>query len=329
MGIKKGAVMMLSHEEILLASKRIKDYVYETPFEKSFNLSSGDTEVFMKLENLQPIVKSYKIRGAFNKLITLSEEERRKGVTAISSGNHGAALAYSSSVLNIYPTEIFVPKTTPEPKIEKMNRFSAKINKVGKDYDEAHHIGEEKIKELGLIEVNPCEDPVCMAGSGTIAVEMLDKEPNLDVILVPIGGGGLITGIGVYAKHVNPDIKVIGVQTAASPAMKKSMEDNICYEYFETEDSICDALIGGIARYPFMMAPKTIDDVIIVSEEDLEKATVNMMKHEKIICEPSSATVYAAFESNKERFSGKKVALVISGGNMKEKLFKELVNKYY
>ncbi|MCT4607489.1 MAG: threonine/serine dehydratase [Marinisporobacter sp.] len=319
---------MLTYKDIELAYERIKEHIYMTPLEKSFKLSDQNAEVFMKLENQQPVVKSYKIRGAMNKLMSLTKEEIKRGVTAISSGNHGAALAYAASRLNIYPTEIFVPETTPFSKIEKMSRFGAKVNKVGKDFDEAHHIGEERIKELGLMEVNPCEDPACMAGAGTISLEIFNQNSDIDVILVPIGGGGLITGISVYAKHRNPNIEVIGVQTKASPAMKKSLEDGVCYEYFESTESICDALVGGIAKTPYIMAKKCIDDVILVKEEDLAKATVAMMKDEKIICEPSSAIVYAAYEENKERFKGKKVALVITGGNMKDELLKKLINQY-
>jgi threonine dehydratase len=307
----------------------MKDHICKTPLEKSFRLSDKNSEVFMKLENQQPVVKSYKIRGAMSKLMNLTKEERKRGVTAISSGNHGAALAYTASKLDIHPTEIFVPETTPFPKIEKMSCFGAKVNKVGKDYDEAHHIGEQKIKELGLIEVNPCEDPVCIAGAGTIGLEIYNENPHIDVIMVPIGGGGLITGISVYAKHVNPKIEVIGVQTEASPAMRKSLEDGVCYEYFEATESICDSLIGGIAKTPYAMAKKCIDGVIIVKEEDLAKATIEMMKYEKILCEPSSAIVYAAYKQNRERFKGKNVALVITGGNIRDELLKTLIDQYY
>lgn len=319
---------MLSYKDVELAYDRIKDHIDTTSLEKSFRLSDEDSEVFMKLENQQPVVKSYKIRGAVSKVTSLTKEELKRGVTAISSGNHGAALAYTASKLGIYPTEIFVPETTPFPKVEKMSWFGAKVNKVGKDFDEAHHIGEEKIKELGLIEVNACEDPICIAGQGTIGLEILKQNPTIDVIIAPIGGGGLITGISVYAKHINPNIEVIGVQTKSSPAMKKSMEDDFCYEYFEADESMCDALIGGIGKVPYAMAKKCIDDVMIVTEEALGKATIDMMKYEKILCEPSSAIVYAAYEQNRERFKGKKVTLVITGGNINNNLLQTLIDQY-
>ena len=320
---------MLTYKDVQLAYERIKEHVSQTSLEKSFRLSDEDSEVFMKLENQQPIVKSYKIRGAMSKVTSLTDEEAKRGVTAISSGNHGAALAYTAYKLGIYQAEIFVPKNTPFPKVEKMSRFGAKVNKVGKDFDEAHHIGEEKIKERGFIEVNPCEDPVCLAGQGTVGLEILNQNPDIDVIITPIGGGGLITGIGIYAKHINPNIEVIGVQTKASPAMKKSLEDEVCYEYFQSSESICDALIGGIAKTPYKMAYKCIDDVILVNEKSIGKATVDMLKYEKILCEPSSAITYAAYEEHIERFKGKKVALVITGGNIGDELFKSLVEQYY
>ncbi|TCO76907.1 threonine ammonia-lyase [Marinisporobacter balticus] len=320
---------MLKYKDVTLAYERIKEHISTTALEKSFRLSDKDSEVFLKLDNQQPVVKSYKIRGAMSKATSLTEEDIKRGVTAISSGNHGASLAYTASKLGIEQTEIFVPETTPFSKVEKIRCFGAKVNKVGKNYDEAHHIGEQKINERGLIEVNPCEDPICIAGAGTVALEILKQNPEINVILVPIGGGGLITGIGVYAKHINPNIEVIGVQTKASPAMKKSLEDKVCYEYFEASESICDALIGGIAKVPYEMADKCIDDVIIVAEEAIGKATVEILKHEKIVCEPSSATVYAAYKENRERFKGKKVALVITGGNIGDEQLKSLIDQYY
>ena len=319
---------MIGIKEVAEAYERIAPLITKTELEKSLHLSVEETEVFMKLECHQKIARSYKIRGVLSKLLSLTEKELRQGVTAVSSGNHGAALAYGGSLVGVKRVEIFVPKTTPLPKVQKMESFGAKVNKVGKDFDEAHMVAEEKIRETGLIEVSPYEDPVALAGQGTVALEILRQNPLIDTILVPIGGGGLICGIGSYAKAFNPDIRIIGVQTEACPAMVDSMRDKVCHEYYESRESVCDALIGGVGRLPFEMASACIDEVIVVSEETIKKATFLMMKKERIMCEPSSAICYGAYIDNREIFKGRKTALVISGGNISWEIIKTLIKEY-
>ncbi|WP_105614980.1 threonine ammonia-lyase [Vallitalea okinawensis] len=320
---------MINIQSILLANKRIKEYLKETPFSRSLQLSEGSTEVWMKLENEQPITKSYKIRGALNKLLTLTKDELKIGVTTVSSGNHGVCLAYTASLLGIKKCIVFAAHTTPQPKIDKMLLFGAEVRLVGKNYDEAHSIAEAEMKELGLIEINSYEDPILIAGQGTIGLEMLLKEPGLHYIIAPIGGGGLITGISIAAKTLNPNIKIIGVQTESSPAMVKSIEDNICYEYFETKPSICDALVGGVGKLPFKLARKCIDEVLLIPENQIKKAMKIMVLKEKIVPEPSSAISYGAYLMHKERFKGKKVGLIISGGNADSYLIEEIIKGQY
>ena len=319
---------MIGIKEIESAYERIAPLISKTELEKSLNLSTGHTELFMKLECHQRIARSYKIRGVLSKLLSLSKEELKRGVTAVSSGNHGAALAYGGSLLGVERVEIFVPENTPLPKVEKMESFGAKVNRVGKNFDQAHQVAEEKILETGLIEVSPYEDPVALAGQGTVALEILMQNPMIDTILVPIGGGGLICGIGAYAKAFNPEIRIIGVQTEACPAMVDSMRDNVCHEYYKSKESVCDALIGGVGRLPFEMASSCIDEVILVREETIKRATFLMMKNERIMCEPSSAICYGAFIDNREIFEGRKTALVISGGNISWEIIKMLINDY-
>lgn len=319
---------MVGKREIERAHQRIAPWISKTELEKSLSLSSGGTEVFMKLECHQRIARSYKIRGVMSKLLSLSEEEMSRGVTAVSSGNHGAALAYGASLVGVERVEIFVPETTPLPKVQKMESFGAKVNLAGKDFDEAHMAAEEKIRETGLVEVSPYEDEAALAGQGTVALEILNQNPRVDTIVVPIGGGGLICGIGAYAKEFDPGIRVIGVQTEACPAMVDSIRDNVCHEYYESDESVCDALIGGVGRLPFKMAPSCIDDVIVVSEEAIKRATVSMMRNERIMCEPSSAICYGAFIENSGAFEDRKTALVISGGNISWEMAMGLLRQY-
>lgn len=319
---------MFDYNDVLSAYERIKKYIYKTPLEKSLYLSDEKTNYFLKLECLQT-VKSFKLRGALSKITSLSEEEKRRGVVAISSGNHGAAVSYASSILGIDKVEIIAPTTTPQSKIDKIKYFGGKVVLVGENYDEAHTFGVEHINKNQMTNVDAYfNDPLVYAGQGTIAIEIFDQNPNIDTILVPIGGGGLVTGVAVAAKAIKPSVRIIGLQTEACPAMVKSLEDNIMYETFQTEPSICEALVGGIGELSFEMAKDFIDEIIVVKESYIAKAVSHMIKKEKIVAEPSSAICVAAVMQEKERIAGKNVALVISGGNISEELMVEILNKY-
>ncbi len=309
---------MITLDTILEARKRIEKYIYKTPLEKSISLSNK-CNIYLKLENQQK-TKSYKIRGVLSKISKLSDEERQKGIVAISSGNHGAAVSYSSSLLGIKNATVIVPTTTPKTKVDKINYFGANVEQIGLNYDEAHEIGLEMVKESGAIFIDPCSDEDVISGQGTIALEILEENPNIDMILVPIGGGGIITGISKAAKSINPNIKVIGLQTAACPAMVASLRDDIFYETYPTEESICDALVGGVGDIPFKMAKESIDDIIVVEERDIKKAITHLILNEKTIVEPAGAIGVGAVMKNPELFVGKNVAIVVTGGNIDEEL---------
>lgn len=319
--------MTISYKDVIMARERIDKYIYKTPLDKSIYLSDEDTNIYLKLENQQGM-KCAKLRGALSKLTSLSPQDIEKGVVAISSGNHGAALSYASNLLGIKNVTVYVPKTTPKSKVEKIKYFGANVVGVGENYDEAHEIGLELIKDKGSIFVDPCSDEEVIAGQGTIGLEILEQQPSIDTILVPIGGGGIITGISIAAKHMKPGIKVIGLQTAACPAMVQSLKDNIFYETFPTEPSICDALVGGVGYIPYKMADECIDEIIVVDEEAIGKAVSFLMKKEKIISEPAGAIGIAAIRRNYSMCKGKNVAVVITGGNIDEDLMINLLNKY-
>lgn len=317
---------MIQFQDVLDSRERIRGYIYTTPLEKSQYLSNDETNIYLKLENQQKM-KCAKVRGAFSKITDLTPEEIAKGIVAISSGNHGAAVSYASSLLGIENATIYVPETTPKSKTEKIEYYGANVVKVGKNYDEAHEIGAKIIKGSGSVFIDPCSDPTVIAGQGTIAIEILEQEPSIDTILVPIGGGGIITGVSIAAKHINPNIKIIGVQTAACPAMVASLRDEEFYEMYPTEDSICDALVGGIGDIPYKMAKQCIDDIIVVEEEDIADAIKFLLLKEKIIAEPAGAVGVAAVRKNPELFKGKNVAIVITGGNIDEELLRSIINK--
>ena len=315
-------------DEILKAHDRIKDYVRETPLEQSFYLGGQGRNYFFKLESFQR-VKSFKIRGALNKILSLSEEEKACGVAAISSGNHGSAVSFAASLLGIKNAVIIVPTTTPKSKVDRIKYFGAEVMQLGKSYDEAHVLGMAYIQENALTLIDAYyDDPKIYGGQGTIGIEILQQNMDIDTIVVPVGGGGLITGIAVAAKALKPNIRIIGVQTEACPAMIKAYEDGVFYKEYPSADTLCDALVGGIGALSYAMAKDFVDDFISVSEKTIGKAVSFMAKEEKYIVEAGSCTTVAAVMDFRERIGGKNVALVLSGGNIDGNVLRDLMNKY-
>ena len=220
-------------------------------------------------------------------------------------------------LLGIENAKIIVPETTPKSKVDKIKYFGAEVMLMGKNYDEAHARGMAYIEEHGMTYIDAYyDDPKIYGGQGTIAIELLEQNPDLDTIVVPIGGGGLITGIAVAAKAIKPSIRIVGVQTEACPAMIKSYEDGVFYEEYPCEDSLCDSLIGGIGALSYAMAKDYVDDFIAVSEETIAKAVSFMAREEKYIVEAGSCTTVAAVMDYRERIGGRNIALVLSGGNI-------------
>lgn len=315
---------MITFEDVLSARERIRKYIYNTPLEFSYHLSDENMKIYLKLEAQQRL-KSFKIRGALSKMTKLSAEDKARGVMAVSSGNHGAGVSYAAHILGGIKAKIYVPETTPKSKLDKIKYYGAEVIQVGKNYDEAHAAAEEARKKEKLTFIDPCSDVHTISGQGSIAFEILEANPDIDTIVAPIGGGGLITGISIAAKKLKPSIKIIGVQTSACPAMAASLRDKTCYIEYPAEPSICDALVGGVGEIPYEMAGQCIDDIILVNENTIRKAITSLIERDKVIAEPAGAASVAAIMDNKERFKGKIVAAVVSGGNLDEKLMRELL----
>lgn len=313
------------HEETKLAHERIKDYILCTPLEESLSLGRKDRKVFLKLECVQT-TRSFKLRGATNKILSLNDQEKDRGVLAISSGNHGAAVSYIGKKLGIKDTLILVPEVTPKEKTEKIEYYGSQLKIIGADYDESHKIGMSYVEHKGMTYVDAYDkDPLVYAGQGTIGLEILQQNPEIDTVLVPVGGGGLITGISAAVKGINPNIKVIGVQTEACPAMEASIDENHFYDKYPIDDSICEALVGGIGELAFELHREAIDDLIVVSEDSIREAVGHMVYEEKIIAEPSSCVAIAALKESADRIKGKNIAIVVSGGNISIDLLKEIL----
>ena len=314
--------------DVRKALDAIRPYVRRTPLEESYYLGDADHRFYFKLESFQR-AKSFKIRGAVNKMLSLPEEQRRRGVGAVSSGNHGSSVSYAASLLGIERAVVVVPEPTPKSKVDKIRYFGAEVKLMGRNYDEAHALGMEYIRQEGLTNIDSChEDVLVYAGQGTVALEILEQNPDIDTIVVPIGGGALLTGIAVAAKAVKPDIRVIGVQTEACPAMIKSYQDGRCYEDYPCQESLCDALVGGIGALSYQMAKDYVDDFLAVSEQTIGRAVSFMARQEKYIVEAGSCTTVAAVMEQRERVGGQNVALVLSGGNIDGDTLLMLMEKY-
>ncbi len=320
--------MKYTVQEVFEAYNRIKPYLPDTPLAESVHLGDGERRYFFKLENLQP-VKSFKVRGALNKMLTLTDEEKARGVATVSSGNHGTSVAYAARMLGIEKADIIIPGPAPRAKEEMIKFFGGNVMRMGFDYDSAHAEGMKYIEEKGMTYIDPYYDDFKIyGGQGTIACEILRQNPDIDTIVIPVGGGGLSTGIAVAAKAIKPEVRIIGVQTEACPAFIKAFEDNVLYEEYPiTGDTICDATVGGCGKLAYEMLPEVMDDIIEIKESTVRKAVKFMIKEERFIAEGGSCLTIAAVMDHRERIGGKNIALVISGGNIDGDLMVELLNE--
>ena len=317
---------IVTYEEICVAKERISKYIYNTPLDYSMYLSNTNMNIYLKLECQQKL-KGFKIRGALNKLTSLTENEKRRGVMAVSSGNHGAGVSYAAGLLGGIKAKIYVPDTIPDSKLDKIKYYGAEVITSGNNYDETHKVALEALEKEKLTFIDPCSDVEVIAGQGSIALEIIEQNSDIDIILAPIGGGGLITGLALAAKQIKPSIKIIGVQTKACPAMFQSLKDNKCYTDFPSEASICDALIGGVGQIPYNMAKYCIDDIILVDEEMIREAIYLLITKEKVIAEPAGAIGVSALLSNSHIFEKKNTAVIISGGNLDAELMKDILKR--
>ena len=303
--------------DVEAAAGVIAGLVKRTSFDRSRTLSDiTGASLWLKFENLQ-FTATFKERGALNRLSALSADERRRGVVAASAGNHAQGVAYHAARLSI-PATIFVPVGTPTVKIENTRRHGANVIEGGATLEEAASLAIEHGRKEGLIFIHPYDDPLIMAGQGTIALEMLASMPDLDVLLVPIGGGGLIAGIAVAAKALKPGIEIIGVQAALYPSMYNLVKR-------QALPMRGDTLAEGIAvkapgRITAEIVRALVDDIVLVSEQQIEQAVCLLITIEKTVTEGAGAAALAAVLADEARFKGRALGLVLSGGNIDTRL---------
>lgn len=319
-------------QEILAAANRIKPYVWRTPLMFSSYLSDPECNcnVYIKLESEQ-VTGSFKVRGAFNKLMRIKEDVNDvstiKAYTA-SSGNHGLACLYACKTLNI-PLTIYCREDMDPEKKEILLHEKANLCLHGTDCLHAELKARSEAQARGGVYVPPYNDPDTVAGQGTIGIEILESLPNVDAVLIPVGGGGLIAGIARYIKQVKPSTKIYGCQPKNSKVMYESIKaKKIIWE--ESLPTLADATAGGIEEHAvtFELCRDYVDDWILVEEEDIAKGVVFMMnKHHKIV-EGAAGLAVGAFMSNKENFAGQNVVIVSCGGNISSKVLVELLKKH-
>jgi threonine dehydratase len=316
---------MISLQDVQEARQAVAPFVKCTPLVRSQFLSSlcgGD--VFLKLENLQ-ITGSFKPRGAFNKLLHLSAEEKDKGIITASAGNHGQAVAFAAQKLG-YPARIVVPETTPKIKIDGIKKYGADLVLFGDTYDDAEQKAKELARKDGCAYISPYNDGLIIAGHGTIGIEIIEALPNADTVLVPVGGGGLISGICVAIKSVKGNVQVVGVQSEASPVMYESLKAGKIVQARKTE-TIAEGLSGGIEKgsITFKIAQECVDKLLLVREETIRRAVYVLWSYEKQVSEGSGAAAIAPIMENKSLFAGKTVVAVITGGNIDATFFQSIL----
>jgi threonine dehydratase len=318
---------MLNLQQILTAQRKLSRLITRTSLEYSFLLSQRvGCEVYLKLENWQK-TGSFKVRGAINKVASLTEEEKARGLVTASAGNHALGVAYAARALGNVPTTVFVPVNAPTSKLNRLEEFDCSVILSGNSYEEAHHAAEDFERDHGATYVHAYDDPLTIAGQGTVGLEIMEDLPEADAILVPVGGGGLIAGIAVAAKAINPQVRIIGVQPEASPAAYLSLRDGRPHEEYQAAPTIADGLAGGFGRLPFEIVGDLIDEIVLVSEEETRVAVFILLELTQLVVEGSGAVVIAALLASRVNLAGRKVVAVLTGANIDAKLFFEIMKE--
>jgi threonine dehydratase len=303
--------------DVFLAKKRIRSIIYRTPLVPSPRLAEPlGTNVFLKLESLQ-VTGSFKIRGAANKLSVLSENERQRGVITVSSGNHGRAVAYVAKEFGVRAL-ICVSEAVPDNKIQAIRELGAEIVVAGETYDEANEFALQLKDERQLTMVHPFDDADIIAGQGTIGLELMDDLPEIDTVIVPLSGGGLLSGVALALKSIKPSIHTVGVTMDQGAAMVESLKMGHVVDVQE-KPTLADALAGGLGEqnlYTFNLIQKYVDETVLVSESEIASAMVFALDKHHLVVEGGGAVGIAALMHKKVKKVGENTVIVISGSGV-------------
>lgn len=315
---------MVTLDKIYHASFVLKNVIRPTDIIKATNIKS-DADIYLKTENLQ-VTGSFKVRGAYYKISQLTDEEKAKGVIACSAGNHAQGVALAAAKNNI-KSLICIPDAAPISKIEATKSYGAEVCLVEGAYDDAYQKALQLQHESGATFIHPFDDDMVIAGQGTIGLEILEQLPKVDAVIVPIGGGGLISGVAFAIKSLNPNIKVYGVQAAGAPSMYKSVKDN----KIETLPSVKTIADGIAVKTPgditFDICQKYVDEIITVTDDQVATAILTLMEKQKLVAEGAGAVSVAAALYGNLPIAGKKVVCLVSGGNIDVTILSRVINR--
>lgn len=305
-------------DDILAAKLRLNSILDGTPLIRNYNLSAKyEANILLKREDLQS-VRSYKIRGAFNKIKSLSEEQLNAGIVCASAGNHAQGVAYSCQMLGIDGL-IYMPATTPKQKVNQVKMFGkdkVKIILTGDTFDAAHKTAKEESLKSGRAFIHPFDDPKIIEGQATVGLEILEQSrEKIDYIFVPVGGGGLMSGVGSYLKHFSPETKIIGVEPEGAPAMDVSLKAGKLVELAEIDKFVDGAAVKKVGTITFKICQQVIDDVVLVPEGKVCTKILELYNHDAIVVEPAGALSIAALDHYAGEIKGKNVVCILSGSN--------------
>ena len=312
--------------DILQARQNLQGIIRQTPFDRAAVLSEQtNMEVYLKAECLQ-YTGSFKLRGAYHKIASLDPEEKAKGVVTSSAGNHAQGVGFAATRFDI-AARVFVPGIIPRNKLEAIRRYKVEVIVEGKLFDESHTAALADAQESGRVFIRAFDDPFIMAGHGTLGLEMLEEISDLDALIVPVGGGGMIAGVATAAKEINPNIQIIGCQSTASCAMARSLEKNRAYLTFPSKETIAEGLEGGISEITFDLGRRLIDRMVLVEEAEIRSAIRFLLEHHRLVVEGSGAVGVAALLHDRWSHPGSKAGVVISGGNLDYRLLKQIITE--
>jgi threonine dehydratase len=318
---------MVTLDDVRAALGRVRDRIYLSPCARSETLSRlTGTSAFLKLENLQ-MTGAYKERGALNKLLSLDEAERARGLIAASAGNHAQAVAYHAGRLGVTST-IVMPETTPIMKVANTRSHGARVVLHGVNYDEAYAEARRLQAAEGLTFVHPFDDPAVIAGQGTVALEVLEQVPEAEVLVVPVGGGGLVSGMAVAAKALRPGLRVVGVQTEVLPSMVAALEAGAPVT-LEPASTVADGIaVKRTGEITLAHVKALVDDVVTVSEEEIASAILYLLEREKTVVEGAGAVgVAALMQKRVKHTAGRTVVAIVSGGNIDVNLVARVIER--
>ena len=316
---------MIGLREIQDARRLIRDEVNKTPLVRSQYLSAlSGSDAYLKLENMQ-VTNAFKIRGALNRMMNLTIDEKARGVVAASSGNHAQAIAIGAEKLNLTAT-VVVPETTPRIKIEKIRKHKVELILHGEKYDYAEQHAHKLAKETGATFISSYNDPLVVAGQGTVGLEILEELPTVDSIIVPVSGGSVLSGVAVAAKSIKPDIEILGVQPETVAAMYYCLRAGKIINV-EMKQTIADGLDGNIEQgcITFELIQRYVNEILLFNEDTIRKMIRLLWEKERQVVEASGAISIAPIVETPKRFTGKQTVAVVTGGNIDDAVFKGIL----